>query len=548
MKILGAPIGSCVHVAGVLNFLNLAEEIGYKADFMGPANSIDTILLRVKEFNPDIIALSYRLSPESVLPLLNKLKIKIESSPELQSKIWIFGGTSPVTKVAQTTRVFTKIFDGETTINDAFDYLRGIETGKEKEQDFPQNLLERLAYQRPFPLLRTHFGLPSLQDTFEGVEQIANARCIDIVSIGPDQNFQECFFRPEEMSDEQGAGGVPIRSRADLEELYTRSRTGNFPLVRCYSGTRDLLKMAQLLRETIHNAWSATPLMWYNELDGRSNRPLEKAIFENQENMRWHGQMGIPLEVNESHHWSLRDAPDQIAVTMAYLAAYNAKMMGVKTYIAQYMFNTPMLTSPRMDLAKMLVKVELIESLHDNQFLSLRQVRTGLPSFPVNLDMATGQLASSIQTTMHLKPDIVHIVSYCEADHAATAQDIVKSALIVKKVINNCLMGLPDISKDSVIKERKLELKNEVTTLIKTISGLGEEMNSENPLVDPKVLTQAVKVGLLDTPHFRGHKIAQGKIKTRIINGACYTIDPYTRKPITEAERISHFLELTPLK
>ncbi|MFX0211047.1 MAG: methionine synthase [Candidatus Hodarchaeota archaeon] len=547
MKILGAPLGSCVHVAGVLNFLNLAEEVGYKTDFMGPANSIDAIIIQVKELDPHVIALSYRLSPESVLPLLNKLKTKIESSAELRSKIWIFGGTSPVAKVAQKTGIFTKIFDGETTSDDAFDYLRGIETEKAKEEDFPQNLLERLAYQRPFPLLRAHFGLPSLEDTLEGVEQIAKARCIDIISIGPDQNFQECFFRPEEMSDEEGAGGVPIRSREDLKELYTRSRTGNFPLLRCYSGTRDLLKIAQLLHETIHNTWSATPLMWYNELDGRSKRALEAAIFENQENMRWHGQMGIPLESNESHHWSLRDAPDSIAVAMAYLAAYNAKMMGVKTYIAQFMFNTPMLSSPRMDLAKMLAKVELIESLHDNKFLSFRQVRTGLPSFPANPDMATGQLASSIQTAMHLKPGIVHIVSYCEADHAATAQDIIKSSLITKKVISNCLMGVPDISKDSVLLERKLELKNEATTLIKAIIALGSDMGSENPLINPKVLTQAVKVGLLDTPHFRGHKVAQGRIKTRMINGACYSIDPNTRKPITEAERLSRMLKLPSL-
>ncbi len=545
MKILGAPIGSCVHVAGVLNFLSLAEEVGYKTKFMGPANPIETILLRIEELNPDIIALSYRLSPESVLPLFNKLKTKIEVTTKLQSKTWIFGGTSPVCRIAEQTEIFTKIFDGNTTADDAFDYLRGIEAGIAKEEDFPQNISERLAYQRPFPLLRAHFGLPSLQDTLEGIEHIANARCIDIISIGPDQNFQECFFRPEEMSDEVGAGGVPIRKREDLESLYERSRTGNYPLLRCYSGTRDLLKVSKLLYETINNAWSATPLYWYSELDGRSKRRLEAAIFENQENMRWHGQKGIPLESNESHHWSLRDAPDSMAVAMAYLAAYNAKKMGVKTYIAQYMFNTPMLTSPRMDLAKMLAKVELIEALHDEQFLSIKQVRTGLPSFPANFDMATGQLASSIQTAMHLKPGIVHVVSYCEADHAATSQDIIKSSLIVKKVINNCLMGLPDISNDSVLQERKLELKNEAATLIKAITALGKEMGSETPLIDPKILTQSVKVGLLDTPHFRGHKIAQGRIKTRMIDGACYTIDPDTQKPIIEAERISRILKLS---
>lgn len=288
MRILGAPIGSCVHIAGVIGFLNIAEHVGYKTKFMGPANPINSILLRIEEFNPDIVALSYRLSPESVQPLFNKLKTIIENSSKLQSKIWLFGGTSPVCEQAKQTKIFSRIFDSRSTVDDAHDYLRGIEAGKEKEKYYPQNFFDRLTYRKPFPLLRAHFGLPNLQDTLEGVEQIAKAKSVDIISIGPDQNFQQSFFRPNEMNDEIGAGGVPIRSREDLEALYARSRTGNFPLMRCYSGTRDLLKMAQLLHETIRNVWSATPLMWYNELDGRSNRTLEVAIFENQENMRWY--------------------------------------------------------------------------------------------------------------------------------------------------------------------------------------------------------------------------------------------------------------------
>ena len=35
--------------------------------------------------------------------------------------------------------------------------------------------------------------------------------------------------------------------------------------------------------------------------------------------------------------------------------------MGVKDYIAQYMFNVPPSISPAMDLAKMLAKIEMIE-------------------------------------------------------------------------------------------------------------------------------------------------------------------------------------------
>ncbi len=83
---------------------------------------------------------------------------------------------------------------------------------------------------------------------------------------------------------------------------------------------------------------------------------MEESIAENQSVMKWHAERNIPVEVNESHHWSLRYSPDSIAVAAAFIAAYNAKMMGVKVYISQYMFNTPPETSFTMDLAKMLPK------------------------------------------------------------------------------------------------------------------------------------------------------------------------------------------------
>ncbi|HBK86124.1 MAG TPA: methionine synthase, partial [Firmicutes bacterium] len=66
----------------------------------------------------------------------------------------------------------------------------------------------------------------------------------------------------------------------------------------------------------------------YSELDGRSNRPLATAIAENLATMAWYAERGIPVEVNEAHHWSLREASDTIAVAMAYLAAAFAKQQG----------------------------------------------------------------------------------------------------------------------------------------------------------------------------------------------------------------------------
>ncbi len=63
-KILGAALGNCVHVAGILNFLKLAEHCGYKTLFLGPAVSVEKISEAIKQHNPNLIAISYRLTPE----------------------------------------------------------------------------------------------------------------------------------------------------------------------------------------------------------------------------------------------------------------------------------------------------------------------------------------------------------------------------------------------------------------------------------------------------------------------------------------------------
>src|SRR5690606_14170697 len=161
---------------------------------------------------------------------------------------------------------------------------------------------------------------------------------------------------------------------------------------------------ADLLKRTINNAWCAVPLFWYSELDKRGPRKLKDAIAENQQVMKWHGERNIPVEVKDPHHWSLRDVHDAIGVTAAYLAAYNAKAMGVKDYVAQYMFNVPAFISPEMDLAKMLAKIELVESLQDDNFKVYRQARAGLASFPADLSQAKGQLAASAYLALAIKP------------------------------------------------------------------------------------------------------------------------------------------------
>ena len=542
-KVLAGSLGNCVHVAGTVNFLAIAEQVGYDTEFLGAAVPVADFVEAIREHDPDLVGISFRLTPDVAERLLVDLKQRVEHAG-LEKRRFVFAGTPPVCAVAQKLGWFERCFTGLEPPEETWAYLRG-EPVAQTPEDFGDTQLARLEKKKPYPLLRHHFGLPSLEETIAGVRTIAEARVVDVISIGPDQNAQESFFRPEEMDPSlEGAGGVPVRTRQDLVRLYEASRCGNYPLLRIYSGTRDLVKWAELATETIHNVWGAIPLCWYNALDGRSKRTPEESIAENQQTMRWYGERDIPVEVNEAHHWSMRDSHDTLAVVMAYLAAYNARAMGVKQYIAQYMFNSPPTTYGNMDLAKMLAKREMIEGLHGDDFVSMRQVRAGLLHFSPDMDVAKGQLAASTVLALGLRPHIVHVVAFCEGDHAATAPDVVESCEIVRGVLRNCLFGMPDMTADPSVEKRKQQLIAEAKLLIAALRALAPE--EEDPLISPKVLAEAIRLGVLDAPHLRGNPYAAGLLETRAVNGAIHPVHPETKQILTEADRLRTLPGLPP--
>jgi hypothetical protein len=300
------------------------------------------------------------------------------------------------------------------------------------------------------------------------------------------------------------------------------------------------MKWAPMLAETINNAWCAIPLFWYTQLDGRSPRPLRESIPESQALMSWHADRGIPVEMNESHHWSLRDAPDVVAVVAAYLAAYNAREAGVQNYVQQLMFNNPPSTSPAMDLGKMLAKLDLVEGLQNSRFKVWRETRGGLTSYPPDPNVARGHLAATVCLQMQLKPHIVHIVGHTEAHHATTAAELIEACQITDGAISQCLLGLPDMTGDPRVQARRTELLEEAAVLLGAIAQLAPA--GVDPLTDAGTLAQAVSLGLLDAPHLRGNAAACGKIVTRMVGGACLAIDSATGRPISEAERTGRAL------
>ena len=535
--IIGASLGNCVHVAGAAHFLSLAEDEGYETLFLGPAVSVDAVVESVEKHKPDMITLGYRLTPENGVIIVREL---IEKSAKLTHKpVWIFGGTAPVAAAVRELGFFDVIFDGTDDIDDSITFLR---TGQFPEKGgaelFAADLTGRLAQKSPYPLLRHHFGLPSYDETLEGVAEIAQSRVLDVISLGIDQNTQQYFFHPENRKPEMdGAGGVPVYDAEGFARLKEASQCGNFPLMRCYSGTADVLRLAEVLNETIANAWCAVPLCWYNEIDGRGDRPLQTSMEEAQQLMAFHGKLGIPVELNEPHHWGLRDAHDTISVAASYISAYNAKKLGVRDYISQYMFNIPNSLSFSMDLAKVLAQIEMTESLADRDFRVYRQTRAGLPFLSGDDAVAKGQLAATTALQMYVCPHIIHVVGFSEALRAATPEIVIESCKIVRGVVRSTLYGNADALYDPRVKQRRDELLSEAGYLLDFIrdeySGV-----SNDPLTDPAVLSNCIKRGILDAPHIVKGGEFHGTLQTRVKDGKNLAWDGKSGRALNERERL----------
>jgi hypothetical protein len=537
--VIAGALGECVHIAGVMNFLRLAEAAGWKTIFLGPAVPIDTFLAAAQREKADLVGVSYRLTPETGERLLGEFA---EAADDLRAAgiRFAFGGTPLVAGRARAIGFFERCFDGSEPVETILAYLKGHSDVTMTEADYPQTTVERIAWKAPFPLLRHHFGRPTMAATMAGVAQIAEARVLDVISLGIDQDAQANFFHPERQDPRRtGAGGVPVRSSDDYRTLYAASRHGNYPLLRTYSGTDDFIRLAQMYVDTINIAWCAIPLFWFNQMDGRGLWDLVGSIREHQQVMAWYGQRNIPVELNEPHHWGMRDASDVIFVVSAYLSAYNARAYGVHDYIAQLMFNSPPGLSDAMDLARMLAILDLITPLAGPDFRIWRQTRTGLLSYPLDFAAARAHLAASIYLQMALRPHIVHVVGHTEAHHAATAEDVIEASKLARRTIENALRGAPDMTADPVVQARREELGREARVTLSAICALAKR-GSTDPLIDPATLAQAVTSGVLDAPQLRNNPFAQGQIVTRIDErGACVAVDATSGLALTEEQRLA---------
>ena len=103
--VIAAALGECVHVAGVSNFLQLAEQAGWRTVFLGPAVPMEEVLKVARREKADLVGVSYRLTPETGERLLGEFA---EAADELRNAgvRFVFGGTPPVAERAAASGFF----------------------------------------------------------------------------------------------------------------------------------------------------------------------------------------------------------------------------------------------------------------------------------------------------------------------------------------------------------------------------------------------------------------------------------------------------------
>jgi len=216
--VIAAALGECVHVAGISNFLRLAEQAGWRTVFLGPAVPISEVIAAVKREHADLVGVSYRLTAETGERLLGEFA---EAADELHHAgvRFAFGGTPPVAQRAGKLGFFEAIFDGSETEADVLTYLKGEMGNGETDPIPPQSTIERIRWKAPYPILRHHFGLPTMDATLEGIEKIANSKTIDVISLGIDQDAQEISSTRNDR-----IPGEPVRGVFRSAHLMTTGR------------------------------------------------------------------------------------------------------------------------------------------------------------------------------------------------------------------------------------------------------------------------------------------------------------------------------------
>lgn len=593
------------HTEGLHNAGRIARMAGIKTILLEPSENIDRLCEAIKENNPRYIGLSYRLTPsvaceqfEKALNyfvntgLINKaddVKVILAGLPEtikmlrarqekLPLKIYLCSPLPDVMDraietieffdiiknrdeiIAQVREEFApvgiKIFDELADEVISQDNYKSVLPLRVPSQEAIYSYTRRIK-ESQIPLLRSHFGIPSdsIEPTVEGIKQLAEAKVIDELSLGSSDLSQRFFGFPEMFVGKKNDGGVPYKTLDDLSRLFLASRTGNFPAVKPYCHVSNISKFIDecLSIGLLKGAHQAIPLYWFNELDGRGPANVRQSIYEHFEAVRKLAEYGIPVEMNDPNQWSSRQAHDTVIVSSYALISAVMTMCGVKDMVLQMQFNKPKETGDYADLAKMTAGLELakrISRYNGNHINIIKETRTGIEHLSPDLQHAKWQLARSTMLQMCMDPQVIHIVSYCEANYAAKPEDIIDSSKLIRRAIEIFRENQPDIEKylnSPIIRERKAFLVKETSYLLNEIAKLNlrydGSMNTIEELTpylgDADTIAQSIEKKFMSSPGIINPKYKADfltkPMKYGMINVVNDYIDPTV---ITESERL----------
>lgn len=357
------------------------------------------------------------------------------------------------------------------------------------------------------PLIRAHSGPYDPDLTREECvkkymgwcKELAQAGYLDILSIGSSQLSQSNFG--ENWNDKINGGGVPVNSEKEYIDIWNAAKP---MLVRTYSATQNVCKMAEMYERTINIAWHALSLWWFDELDGRGPNSLYRNLKEHIATIKYIASINKTIEANVSHHFAFRGCDDITYIISTVLAAKMAKKCGAKYFVLQNMLNTPRSTWGVQDLAKSRVLLRLVKELEDNNFRVILQTRAGLDFFKPDIDEAKAQLAAvtammdDIDPKNIYSPEIIHVVSYSEALYLATPDIIDESIKITRHAlkeyrIQKWNLGIVSEAEEQ-IRERQYRLERDARKILKAM-----EENIEN-LYSPAGLYIAFVAGWLPVP------------------------------------------------
>ena len=357
------------------------------------------------------------------------------------------------------------------------------------------------------PIIRAHSGPYSddmsrfemLKEYQDWCHELGKAGYLDVLSIGSSQLSQSNFG--EKWDGMMNGGGVPVNSEIEYIDIWQAARP---MLVRTYSGTKNIRKLAEIYEKTINISWHALSLWWFDELDGRGPNSLYDNLKEHLDTIKWISTTGKPVETNVPHHFAFRGADDITFIVSGFLAAKAAKKYGTKTFVLQNMLNTPRSTWGIQDLAKGRTLLKLVKELEDDNFRVVLQTRAGLDYFKPNLDTAKVQLATvtalmdDLDPNNEMSPEIIHVVSYSEALFLATPDILNDSIKITKTALSEYRrlkkQGLtPDVMTNDILK-RQWEMETACRKIIKAME------ESIPNLYSPQGLYLAFVAGWLPVP------------------------------------------------